>query len=86
MNRAPEFLTTDVSAIDRATAELARVRDEIGKIIIGQRDVIDGVLICLLRAAMSYWKEFLDSARRRSFALCRGFSTCVTLASSSRPI
>src|ERR1700736_13927 len=53
MNRAPDFLTTDVSAadaspIDRATAELARVREEIGKIIVGQRDVGDGVLICLL--------------------------------------
>ncbi len=48
MNRAPDLLTTDVSAIDRATSELVRVRDEIGKIIIGQRDVIDGVLICLV--------------------------------------
>ena len=41
MNRAPDFLTTDVSAIERATAELAKVREEIGKVIIGQRDVID---------------------------------------------
>src|SRR5579875_2628352 len=48
MNRAPDFLTTDLSGIDRATSELARVREEIGKIIIGQRDVIDGVLICLV--------------------------------------
>src|ERR1700761_1767355 len=48
MNRAPDFLTTDVSAIDRATGELARVREEIGKVIIGQREVIDGVLICLV--------------------------------------
>jgi MoxR-like ATPase len=48
MNRAPDLLTTDVSAIDRACAELSRVREEIGKVIIGQRDVIDGVLICLV--------------------------------------
>src|SRR6185312_3840778 len=31
-----------------ATSQLARVRAEIGKIIVGQQDVIDGVLICLL--------------------------------------
>lgn len=34
--------------MDRATTQLNRVRDEIGKIIVGQRDVIDGVLISLL--------------------------------------
>src|SRR5450432_4866454 len=38
-------LTADV---DRATADLARVREEIGKIIVGQRGVIEGVLICLV--------------------------------------
>jgi len=31
-----------------ATAQLTRVRTEIGKIIVGQQDVVDGVLICLL--------------------------------------
>src|ERR1700744_6746467 len=34
--------------IQSATAQLDQVRDEISKIIVGQRDVIDGVLICLL--------------------------------------
>lgn len=31
-----------------AVSRLDRVRNEIGKIIVGQRDVVDGVLICLL--------------------------------------
>jgi len=31
-----------------ATSQLKRVREEIGKIIVGQQDVVDGVLICLL--------------------------------------
>jgi len=31
-----------------ASAQLDRVRCEIGKVIVGQRDVVDGVLICLL--------------------------------------
>src|SRR5580704_13226167 len=36
------------TALQLATAQLKRVRDEIGKIIVGQQDVVDGVLICLL--------------------------------------
>ena len=43
-----ETLTADAAMIRRATADLRRVRDEIGKIIVGQTDVIDGVLICLV--------------------------------------
>jgi MoxR-like ATPase len=35
-------------AVDRATTELARIREEIGKVIIGQRSVIESVLICLV--------------------------------------
>ena len=31
-----------------ATSQLTRVRTEIGKVIVGQQDVVDGVLICLL--------------------------------------
>jgi MoxR-like ATPase len=41
-------LTFETSVLDRATSDLARVRDEIGKVIVGQKDVIDGVLICLI--------------------------------------
>ncbi|HWF47565.1 MAG TPA: AAA family ATPase [Bryobacteraceae bacterium] len=41
-------IPADAEAVERATAELSRVRDEIGKIIVGQREVIDGVLICLV--------------------------------------
>ena len=36
------------NALQLATSQLARVRAEIGKIIVGQQDVVDGVLICLL--------------------------------------
>src|ERR1700744_6190974 len=36
------------TALKLATGQLNRVRDEIGKIIVGQQEVVDGVLICLL--------------------------------------
>jgi len=36
------------TALQLGTAQLKRVRDEIGKIIVGQQEVVDGVLICLL--------------------------------------
>src|SRR5579885_800086 len=36
------------AALQLAASQLARVRDEIGKIIVGQQDVVEGVLICLL--------------------------------------
>jgi MoxR-like ATPase len=43
-----ETISIDAATIDRATGDLIRVRDEIGKIIVGQTDVIEGVLICLI--------------------------------------
>jgi MoxR-like ATPase len=36
------------SALDLATSRLDQVREEIAKVIVGQREVVDGVLICLL--------------------------------------
>jgi len=36
------------AALKLATEQLKRVRDEIGKVIVGQQEVVDGVLICLL--------------------------------------
>ena len=36
------------TVIQLATSQLTRVRAEIGKVIVGQQDVVDGVLICLL--------------------------------------
>src|SRR5579875_1088086 len=42
-----ETLNAD-AVIERATTDLLRVRKEIGKVIVGQQDVIDGVLICLI--------------------------------------
>ena len=39
MNMA-ETLTPESAIIDVATADLIRVRDEIGKVIVGQTDVI----------------------------------------------
>ena len=35
-------------ALQLATRQIKRVSEEIGKIIVGQQDVVDGVLICLL--------------------------------------
>jgi MoxR-like ATPase len=35
------------TALQLATSQLTRVRQEIAKIIVGQQDVVDGVLICL---------------------------------------
>jgi len=43
-----ETLIADATILDRAISDIGRVRDEIGKIIVGQTDVIDGVLICLI--------------------------------------
>jgi MoxR-like ATPase len=36
------------TSLEVATSQLNRVRQEIGKIIVGQQEVVDGVLICLL--------------------------------------
>jgi MoxR-like ATPase len=44
----PDLIQADAPAMDVATAQLALVRGEISKVIVGQQDVIDGVLICLL--------------------------------------
>lgn len=43
-----DTLVAEALTLDRAMRDLARVREEIGKIIVGQNDVIDGVLICLI--------------------------------------
>jgi len=43
-----ETLTAGTVVIDRATQELSRVRDEIAKVIVGQSNVVEGVLICLI--------------------------------------
>ena len=36
------------SALEKATASIDAIRQEIGKVIVGQQPVVDGVLICLL--------------------------------------
>src|ERR1700692_3273012 len=36
------------TALQLATTRITRVRAEIGKVIVGQQDVVDGVLICML--------------------------------------
>jgi MoxR-like ATPase len=43
-----DTVTVDDASIEQIRANLNRVRDEISKIIVGQKDVIDGVLICLV--------------------------------------
>src|SRR5512147_713265 len=36
------------ASLQKAVANLDRIRQEIGKVIVGHQDVVDGVLICLL--------------------------------------
>ncbi|HEX3685787.1 MAG TPA: MoxR family ATPase [Bryobacteraceae bacterium] len=44
----PETVSVDTAIVERVTGDLARVRREIAKVIVGQSDVVDGVLICLI--------------------------------------
>lgn len=44
----PEALSVDAAIVERVTDDLARVRKEIAKVIVGQNEVVDGVLICLI--------------------------------------
>lgn len=48
MKRPALSLASEVIGMERAAADLAAVRDEIGKLIIGQIEVIENVLICLI--------------------------------------
>jgi MoxR-like ATPase len=43
-----EVLNVDSASVDRAIGNLTRVRNEISKVIVGQQEVIEGVLICLV--------------------------------------
>ena len=43
-----DILSAYSAEVERATAELNRVKEEIAKVIVGQTDVIEGVLICLI--------------------------------------
>src|ERR1700704_3604757 len=43
-----DILSAYSAEVERATAELNRVKEEIAKVIVGQTDVIEGVLICLV--------------------------------------
>ncbi len=50
-------MVTDAS-ISPAVAKLNLVRGEIGKVIVGQQSVVDGVLICLVAGGHTFfWKE-----------------------------
>ena len=44
----PDTLSVDAAVLDRVSADLALVRGEIGKVIVGQAEVVDSVLICLI--------------------------------------
>jgi MoxR-like ATPase len=48
LSKMAKTLSAETSVLDRATGDLGRVRNEIAKVIVGQKDVIDGVLICLI--------------------------------------
>jgi MoxR-like ATPase len=43
-----EALGAGTALIERAASDLALVREEIGRVIVGQDEVIEGVLICLI--------------------------------------
>jgi MoxR-like ATPase len=43
-----EVLNVDSASVHRAIGNLTRVRNEISKVIVGQQEVIEGVLICLV--------------------------------------
>src|SRR6201996_7133282 len=43
-----DILVTETVSVEGAMRDLNRVREEIGKVIGGQSDVVDGVLICLI--------------------------------------
>jgi MoxR-like ATPase len=42
------MVKTETPEVEQITAQITRVREEISKVIVGQRDVIDGLLVCLL--------------------------------------
>ena len=42
------MIVSSESSLQLATTQINRVREEIGKVIVGQQNVVDGVLICLL--------------------------------------
>jgi MoxR-like ATPase len=44
----PDTLSVDTAILERVSAELALVRGEIAKVIVGQAEVVESVLICLI--------------------------------------
>jgi MoxR-like ATPase len=42
------MVKAETPEVEQITAQITRVREEISKVIVGQRDVIDGLLVCLL--------------------------------------
>src|SRR5947209_4523290 len=48
MSRTISTFSSEAPTLDRASAQLQRVRDEVGKAIVGQAKVIDSVLICMV--------------------------------------
>jgi MoxR-like ATPase len=44
----PDTLSVDAALLDRVSADLALVRGEIAKVIVGQAEVVQSVLICLI--------------------------------------
>jgi MoxR-like ATPase len=42
------MVKAETPEVEQIAAQITRVREEISKVIVGQRDVIDGLLVCLL--------------------------------------
>jgi hypothetical protein len=74
------------STVASFTADLRRLREEIGTMIVGQEEIVEGVLMCLARAAATRCSRACPaSARRCSSARSPRRSTPRSRASSSRP-
>lgn len=66
--------------------KISGLREHIGKVIVGQQDVVEQMLWCIFAGAMPSWKGFRVSAKRCSSAPCRRRWTCPFPAYSLRRI
>ena len=74
------------STLQLATGYLDQVRNEIGKVIVGQQQVVDGVLICLLAGGHVLLEGVPGLGKTTLFERSAGYCTSNIRAFSSRPI
>ena len=74
------------NGLQQAVSQLDRVRKEIAKIIVGQQDIVDGVLICLMAGGHVLLEGVPGLGKTTLSANISAAScTCATPAFSSRP-